>query len=168
MAPGAMPTAMPARVYFAKLIEVLMTAIEFGMDSAPEICVERVRSLRRELKLVVERLNTYLQLHYILLTPFETKVRNLLVEAINHGMDEGFHELAVQVDELQGNHQDDALMPGTGDVVQVPKSRRLRKLLESDGMSSLAERPSARRQQRPHRRPAAENARPRSLPGQRR
>ena len=31
-------------------------------------------------------------------------------------------------------------MPGTGDVVQVPKSRSLRKLLESDGMSSLAER----------------------------
>ena len=30
-------------------------------------------------------------------------------------------------------------MPGTGDVVQVPKSRSLRKLLESDGMSSLAE-----------------------------
>ena len=28
----------------------------------------------------------------------------------------------------------------TGDVVQVPKFRRLRKRLESDGMSSLAER----------------------------
>ena len=69
-------------VHFATLIEVLMTAIEFGMDSALEICVERVRSLRRELKLVVERLNTYLQLHYILLTPFEKKVRDLLVEAI--------------------------------------------------------------------------------------
>ena len=61
------------KVHVATLIEVLMTAIEFGMDSAPEICVERVRSLRRELKLVVERLNTYLQLHYMLLTPFETK-----------------------------------------------------------------------------------------------
>ena len=78
MAPGAVSTAMPAQVHFATLIEVLMTAIEFGMDSAPEICVERVRSLRRELKLVVERLNTYLQLHCMLLTPFETKVRNLL------------------------------------------------------------------------------------------
>ena len=140
MAPGAVPTAMPAQVHFATLIEVLMTAIEFGMDSAPEICVERVRSLRRELKLVVERLNTYLQLHYMLLTPFETKVRNLLVEPINHGMDEGFHELAVQADELKGNHQDGSPMPGTADVVQVPKFRCLRKLLESDGMSSLAER----------------------------
>ena len=90
MAPGAVPTAMPAQVHFATLIEVLMTAIEFGMDPAPEICVECVRSLRRELKLVVERLNTYLQPHYMLLTPFETKARNLLVEAINHGMDEGF------------------------------------------------------------------------------
>ena len=134
MAPGAVPTAMPAQVHFATLIEVLMTAIDFGMDSAPDICVERVRSLRRELKLVVERLNTYLQLHYMLLIPFETKVRNLLVEVINHGMDEGFHELAVQADELQGNHQDGAPMPGTGDVVQVPKFRRLRKLLESDGI----------------------------------
>ena len=91
---------MNVKVHVATLIEVLMTAIEFGMDSAPEICVERVRSLRRELKLVVERLNTYLQLHYMLLTPFETKVRNLLVEAIDHGMDEGFHELAVQGDEF--------------------------------------------------------------------
>ena len=136
----SLPTAMPAQVHFATLIEVLMAAIEFDMDSAPEICVERVKSLRRELKLVVERLNTYLQLHYMLLTPFETEVRNLLVEAINHGMDEGFHELAVQADELQGNHQDGAPMPGTGDVVQVPKFRRLRKLLESDGISSLAER----------------------------
>ena len=99
MTPGAMPTAMPAQVLFAKLIEVLMTAIEFAMGSALEICVERVRSLRRELKFVVEGLNTYLQLHYMLLTPFETKVRNLLAEAINHGMDEGFHELAVQANE---------------------------------------------------------------------
>ena len=67
-------------------------------------------------------------------------MHNLLVEAIKHGMDEGFHELAVQADEFQGNHQDGAPMPGTGDVVQVPKSRSLRKLLESDGMSSLADR----------------------------
>ena len=50
-------------VHFATLIEVLMTAIDFGMDSAPEIYVERVRSLRRE-----------------------RKVRNLLVEATKHGM----------------------------------------------------------------------------------
>ena len=49
----------------------------------------------RELKLVVEWLNTYLQLHYILLTLFETKARNLLAEAINHVMDERFHALAV-------------------------------------------------------------------------
>ena len=68
---------------------------------------------------MVERLNTYLQLHYMLLSPFEKQVRNLLVEAIDHGMDEGFHELAVQADEFQGNHQDGAPMPGTGDVVQV-------------------------------------------------
>ena len=68
---------------------------------------------------MVERLNTYLQLHYMLLTPFEKQVHNLLVEAIDHGMDEGFHELAVQADEFQGNHQDGAPMPGTGDVVQV-------------------------------------------------
>ena len=139
MVPGAVPTAMPVQVHFATLIEVLMTAIEFGMDLASEICVERVRSLRRELKLVVEWLNTYLQLHYILLTLFETKARNLLVEDINHVMDEGFHELAVEVDELQGNHQDGAPIPGTRDVVQVPKFRHIRKLLESDGMLSLAE-----------------------------
>ena len=62
------------------------------------------------------------------------------MEAIKHGMDQGFHELAVQADEFQGNHQDGAPMPGTGDVVLVPKSRSLRKLLESDGMLSLAER----------------------------
>ena len=165
---GAVPTALPAQVHFATLMEVLMTAIEFGMDSTPEICVERVRSLRRVLELVVERLNPHLQLHYMLLTPFETKVRNLLVETINHGMNEGFHELAVQADEFQGNHKDGAPMPGTGDVVQVPKFRRLRKLLESDGMSSLAERVLAGKQQHLHRRPAAENARPRSLLGQRR
>ena len=62
------------------------------------------------------------------------------VEAIKHGMDEGLHELAVQADEFQGNHQDGAPIPSTGDVLQVPKSRSLRELLESDGMSSLAER----------------------------
>ena len=76
----------------------------------------------------------------MLLTRFEKKVRDLLVETIKHGMDEGFHELAVQADEFQGNRQGGAPMPGTGDVVQVPKSKPLRKLLESDGMSSLAER----------------------------
>ena len=122
---------MNVKVHFATLIEVLMTAIEVGMDSAPEICVERVRSLRRELKLVEKKEKKKER---------KKKVRNLLVEAIKHGMDEGFHELAVQADEFQGNHQDGAPMPGTGDVGQVPKSRSLRKLLESDGMSSLAER----------------------------
>ena len=64
---------MNVKIHFATLIEVLMTAIEFGMDSAPEICVERVRNLRRELKLVVERLNTHLQLHYMLLIPLKKK-----------------------------------------------------------------------------------------------
>ena len=43
---------MNVKVHYATLIEVLMMAIEFGMDSAPKICVECVRSLRRELKLV--------------------------------------------------------------------------------------------------------------------
>ena len=43
---------MNVKVHFATLIEVLTTAFEFGMDLAPEICVERVRSLRRERKLV--------------------------------------------------------------------------------------------------------------------
>ena len=62
------------------------------------------------------------------------------MEAIKHGMDEGLHELAVQADEVQGNHQDGAPMPCTRDVVQVSKSRSLRELLESDGMSSLTER----------------------------
>ena len=47
---------MNVKVHFATLIEVLMTAIEFGMDSAPEICVERARSLRRELKLVKKKI----------------------------------------------------------------------------------------------------------------
>ena len=46
---------MNVKVHFATLIEVLMTAIEFGMDLAPEICVERVMSLRRELKLVKKK-----------------------------------------------------------------------------------------------------------------
>ena len=56
------------------------------MDSAPEICVERVRSLWRELKLVGKRKKE------------KKKVHNLLVEAIKHGMDEEFHELAVEAD----------------------------------------------------------------------
>ena len=43
---------MNVKVHFATLIKVQMPAIEFGMDSAPEICVEHVRSLQRELKLV--------------------------------------------------------------------------------------------------------------------
>ena len=75
---------MNVKVHFATLIEVLMTTIEFGMDSAPEICVERVRILRRELKLVKKK----------------KKVRNLILEAIKHGMDKGFHELEVQADEF--------------------------------------------------------------------
>ena len=68
------------------------------------------------------------------------EVRNLLVEAIKHGMDEGSMSSRCKQTSFQGNHQDGAPMPGTGDVVQVPKSRSLRKLLESDDMSSLAER----------------------------
>ena len=100
----------------------------------------------------------------MLLTRFETKVRNLLVEAINHGMDEGFHELAVQADEFQGNHQDGAPIPGTGDVVQVSMFRRLRKLLELEGMSSLAERALGWKAAAPAPSPATKNARPRSLP----
>ena len=117
---------------------------------------------------MVERLNTYLQLHYMLLTRFEKKVRDLLVEAIKQGMDEGFHELAVQADEFQGNHQDGAPIPGTGDVVQVPKSRPFGNCWSRTACRVWQNGLSAGRQQRPHRRPAAKNARPRSLPGQRR
>ena len=51
---------MNVKVHFATLIEVLMTAIEFGMDSAPEICEERVSSLRRELKKRGKKLNLLL------------------------------------------------------------------------------------------------------------
>ena len=57
------------KVHFATLIEVIMTTIEFGMDSAPEVCEERVRSLRREYKKGEKG---------------EKKVPNLLVEDIKH------------------------------------------------------------------------------------
>ena len=99
-----------------------MTAIKFGMDSTLEICVERVRSLRSELKLLVERLNTRLQLHYMLLTPFETNVRNLLVKAINHGMDDGFHELAVQADVSRVTTKMAHQRPARGTSCKYPSS----------------------------------------------
>ncbi|CAN0451713.1 unnamed protein product [Pylaiella littoralis] len=126
MALGAALRAMPAPVHFATMVEVLMTAIKFGTETAPEICIGRIRSLRRELQLVVTRVNAYLQLHYDLLASFRTEVRNLLVEAINDGMNEGFHALAIRADELQGNCPHGAPAPGTTDSVAAPKFKRLK------------------------------------------
>lgn len=138
--PGTVPTAMPAQVHLATLAEVLMTSIEYGMGAAPEICAERVKSLRRELELVVKRVDAYRHRHYTLLAPFPVDVRNLLVEAINHGMDDWFHAVAMQADELQGAHPDGAPPPGTADSVIAPKFMRLKNLTEPHHPWSLEER----------------------------
>lgn len=66
------------------MTEVFMTAIKLGMEGAPEICVERVRSLRWDLQPTSKRLNAYLELHNKLFAPSSMIVRNILMEAINH------------------------------------------------------------------------------------
>lgn len=101
MAHGAVPTARPAQVHLATMVEVFMSCRVRHGGGPGDLCGARmIRSMRRELKLVVKRLNSYIFAHYTILTPFKTEVRNLLAEAINDGMNEGFHELAVQADEL--------------------------------------------------------------------
>ena len=60
--------------------------------------------------------------HYMLLTLFETNVRNLLVKAINHGMDDGFHELAVQADGSRVTTKMAHQRPARGTSCKYPSS----------------------------------------------
>ena len=74
----------------------------------------------------------------------------------------------MQAGEFQGNYHNCAPMPGTGGVVQIPKSRPLWNCWSRTAYRDWQNGPSPRRQQRPQRPPAAKNVRPRSPPGQRR
>ncbi|CAN0381659.1 unnamed protein product [Ectocarpus fasciculatus] len=141
IAAGSVPTAMPAEVHLSTMVQVFLAAIEFGtQDNAPEICVSRVASLRRELERVVTRVTAYLQLHYTSLEKYKKATRDLLVEAINHGMNEWFHDLAVQSEQFYGAHEEGAPEPGEADAVTMPKFKDLKNLTSENSMWSLAER----------------------------
>lgn len=97
---------MPAQVHFATFVEVLMAATELGMTDAEEISRVRVKSWRRDLEAMVTRLIEYLQLHFMLLQPYETRVRNLPVPAIILDIQDSFHDLTVQADALHRSFPD--------------------------------------------------------------
>ena len=75
---------------------------------------------------MVTRFNAYLQLHFMLLQPYETKVRDLLVSAINRDIADGFHTLAVQADRLHRTFGDGPPAADTVDTVATPKFKRLK------------------------------------------
>ena len=49
LAIGETPRAMPAEIHFATIVAALMKTIEYGVQSAPPVCKQRVATLRSEL-----------------------------------------------------------------------------------------------------------------------
>ena len=140
LAPGLKPAAMPAQVHFRTFVSVLMIVIEYGMEDAPDICLERVKTWRRELHALIDRLDTYLQLHYSLLAPFGTELRDALLAAINEDIEEGFHTLGLLGCELHRRHGDGPPEPGNTDIVPVPKFKLLKNLTDRSHINNIAER----------------------------
>eukprot|EP00752_Nemacystus_decipiens_P004534 g4140.t1 len=123
------------------LMGVLLAAIEFGMENAEDFSRARVATWRLELETMVSRLNNYLQLHFMLLQPFEAKARDALVSSINADLEDGFYTVAVQADLLQRKFCDGQPAADTVDSsVASPRFKRLKNLTEPDFSQSLAER----------------------------
>lgn len=73
------PSAMSAEVYFGTTIEVLMTAIEFGVEDAPLLRRGLVAGVRLGLEAVHKQLGAYLQLHYTLVAPVTGGVHDTII-----------------------------------------------------------------------------------------
>ncbi|CAN0249484.1 unnamed protein product, partial [Scytosiphon promiscuus] len=140
MPPGAIPPSIPAQVHLATMVEVLIRAISFGMEAAPEICTDRVNSLRLEMETVTGQLTQYLQLHYVELEPHPTKTRDTILEAINVDMNNWYHEVAVRADATQGSNPNGPPPAGSSDIMPAPKFMEVKMLILPDDVHGLVAR----------------------------
>ncbi|CAN0031124.1 unnamed protein product, partial [Pylaiella littoralis] len=138
-APGASPTALPARVHSGTMIQVLMSSIRFGMDAAPQECRGRVDAFHNELAAIYNKLQEYELLHYSQLINHPARVRDTVLDAVNDGLTIGFLDLARHADTVHLASQDCPPPAGTGGMPPIPKFARLRRLLAEDDVNSLVE-----------------------------
>lgn len=137
---GVAPSAMPADAHLSSFILVFTKAVQYGMDNAADICIERAQTWERGLEAVAKKLSSYLRNHFTLLLPHGTQAPNLLLEAINDGLNEGFHVLDKLAAELHRRHADGPPAHDTVDIVPTPVFKRLNILLDPDSANSLEER----------------------------
>ena len=138
---GETPATMPAEVHLRTFFAAFVAVLEYGMASAPDICKSRVENQKKELNAVLERLQGYLQYHFLALAPYPAQVRATLLTAINVGLDDHMHELAGQAGTLWREHPNAPPPPGSGPPPAVPEFTRLKALLVEGSSDSLAERP---------------------------
>ena len=137
---GATPMVLPAELHFSNFMAAFMTVLEYGMEDAPPACTTTVATLRHSLDTVEKSVWTYLQFHAHDLAPFSQKVRKLLVTAMNRGLEEATHKLALAAASVWRQH---SLMPppvGAGPTFQHPAFAQLLALVEEGAANSLVSR----------------------------
>lgn len=87
-----------------------------------------------------EGLKQYLQNNHNRLVGHEKAVREKLVTAINLGLEDAFHDLAVQANTLSCKHANGTPESCSGSAMVAPKFTRLKALLDEGTPSSLMER----------------------------
>ena len=82
----------------------------------------------------------HLQFHFTAVASHPKQVRAELLRAINHGLDEYMHALALQAGELGRPHPHAPPPSGSRDPAVHPEFVRLKALLEEGSVNSLVER----------------------------
>jgi len=139
---GQEPVDMPAEVHFATFVAAFMATLEYGMEGAQAVCRNRVRTVREELEQLQKSVEVYLRRHYKSLLDHKDKVREVLIAAMNVGLQVGMIDLAKQGGVLHRKHRYAAPPAGTGVPMAPLAFTRLRELVEEGAGSSLTERQS--------------------------
>ena len=88
-APGEVtPTALPAHLHLSTFISAFIAVLGYGMENGPPACISTVSELRHALETVEKPVRICLLFHALELVPYSQQVRELLVCAMNHGLED--------------------------------------------------------------------------------
>ena len=131
---------LPAELHCITFISAFTAVLEYGMENAPPACISTVSELRHALEAVEKSVRTYLHFHARDLAPYSQKVRELLVRAMNHGLEEATYKLALAVAGVWRLHPLTPPPPGAGPAFQHPVFDQLLALVEQGTANSLLSR----------------------------
>ena len=133
---------LPAELHFSTFISAFMAVLEYDVENAPPACITTVAELRQALEAVEKSVRTYLQFHSRDPAPYSQNVRELLVRAMNHGLEEATYKLALAVAGVWRLHPLTPPPPGAGPAFQHPVFAQLLALVGEGTANSLVSRGS--------------------------